>query len=110
MRIKLYENRDFMRRTQIKLMQEEVHIWCIRWKEVIPVFEYYQLMLDQKEKEKMEEFSIKEKVPLDLPDKIHSIMPNARIVCLGGATEASIWSNYYEPNLRSIYFININGV
>lgn len=50
MRIKLYENRDFMRRTQIKLMQEEVHIWCIRWKEVIPVFEYYQLMLDQKEK------------------------------------------------------------
>lgn len=38
-----------------------------------------------------------EKVPLDLPDKIHSIMPNARIVCLGGATEASIWSNYYEP-------------
>ena len=52
MRIKLYENRDFMRRTQIKLMQEEVHIWCIRWKEVIPVFEYYQLMLDQKEKEK----------------------------------------------------------
>lgn len=54
MRIKLYENRDFMRRTQIKLMQEEVHIWCIRWKEVIPVFEYYQLMLDQKEKEKME--------------------------------------------------------
>lgn len=26
MRIKLYENRDFMRRTQIKLMQEEVHI------------------------------------------------------------------------------------
>ena len=56
MRIKLYENRDFMRRTQIKLMQEEVHIWCIRWKEVIPVFEYYQLMLDQKEKEKMEEY------------------------------------------------------
>lgn len=51
MRIKLYENRDFMRRTQIKLMQEEVHIWCIRWKEVIPVFEYYQLMLDQKEKD-----------------------------------------------------------
>lgn len=37
-------------------MQEEVHIWCIRWKEVIPVFEYYQLMLDQKEKEKMEEY------------------------------------------------------
>lgn len=32
MRIKLYENRDFMRRTQIKLMQEEVHIWCIRWR------------------------------------------------------------------------------
>lgn len=38
-----------------------------------------------------------EKVSLELPDKIHSIMPNARVVCLGGATEAAIWSNYYEP-------------
>lgn len=46
MRIKLYENRDFMRRTQIKLMQEEVHIWCIRWKEVIPVGVDIQEIID----------------------------------------------------------------
>lgn len=108
MRIKLYENRDFMRRTQIKLMQEEVHIWCIRWKEVIPVFEYYQLMLDQKEKEKMEEYYFYEDRMRYVAGKVitklvliqyleEEEMPNARIVCLGGATEASIWSNYYEP-------------
>lgn len=52
MRIKLYENRDFMRRTQIKLMQEEVHIWCIRWKEVIPVFEYYPIDAGSERKRK----------------------------------------------------------
>lgn len=35
-------------------------------------------------------------IPLDLPDKLKIYMPKAKIVSLGGATEASIWSNYYE--------------
>lgn len=38
-----------------------------------------------------------DKIPLELPDRIHLIIPDARVICLGGATEASIWSNYYEP-------------
>ncbi len=35
-------------------------------------------------------------IPLDLPKKISLFFPNARIISLGGATEASIWSIYYE--------------
>jgi amino acid adenylation domain-containing protein len=31
-------------------------------------------------------------IPVDLPGKIREIAPNARVVSLGGATEASIWS------------------
>ncbi|MGX1887245.1 amino acid adenylation domain-containing protein [Streptomyces sp. NPDC055287] len=31
-------------------------------------------------------------IPVDLPDRIRQIAPNARVVSLGGATEASIWS------------------
>jgi len=34
-------------------------------------------------------------IPVDLPDKLRTSVPNARIISLGGATEASIWSNYY---------------
>lgn len=34
-------------------------------------------------------------IPLDLPNKIHQVCPNATIVSLGGATEASIWSNLH---------------
>lgn len=34
-------------------------------------------------------------IPKDLPSKIKSYAPNANIVSLGGATEASIWSIYY---------------
>lgn len=34
-------------------------------------------------------------IPVDLPDKIRSHFPNANIVSLGGATEASIWSVLY---------------
>jgi epothilone synthetase B len=41
-------------------------------------------------------------VPVDLPDKLRRIAPNARIIALGGATEASIWSNYFDTaNLAS---------
>jgi len=34
-------------------------------------------------------------IPLDLPDKIKQYFKNAQIISLGGATEASIWSNIY---------------
>ncbi len=46
-------------------------------------------------------------IPLKLPELIKSHMPNAKCVSLGGATEAGIWSIYYEigdidPNWNSI--------
>lgn len=39
-----------------------------------------------------------DKIPLDLPNSIRRIAPNAKIFSLGGATEASIWSIYYPIN------------
>jgi pyochelin synthetase len=46
-------------------------------------------------------------VPLDLPDKIRALVNGVRVISLGGATEASIWSNLYpiaavDPNWKSI--------
>ena len=46
-------------------------------------------------------------IPLELPQKIHSLFPKAKVCSLGGATEASIWSIYYpiekvEQNWNSI--------
>lgn len=35
-------------------------------------------------------------IPVDLPDRIRRVAPNARVVSLGGATEASIWSIAYD--------------
>jgi amino acid adenylation domain-containing protein len=34
-------------------------------------------------------------IPVTLPDQIRSVFPNAKVMALGGATEASIWSNWY---------------
>ncbi len=34
-------------------------------------------------------------IPLDLPDRIRQRYPQAQLYSLGGATEASIWSNYF---------------
>ncbi len=36
-----------------------------------------------------------DRIPTQLPQKIRQTSPNARVVSLGGATEASIWSIYY---------------
>ncbi|MCH7884567.1 MAG: amino acid adenylation domain-containing protein, partial [Planctomycetes bacterium] len=46
-------------------------------------------------------------IPVGLPDRIRRIAPNARIISLGGATEASIWSIYFpiervDPTWTSI--------
>jgi amino acid adenylation domain-containing protein/non-ribosomal peptide synthase protein (TIGR01720 family) len=35
-------------------------------------------------------------IPLSLPDRIRALAPDVRVVSLGGATEASIWSIAYE--------------
>ena len=35
-------------------------------------------------------------IPVALPDQAHSAFPNAKVVSLGGATEAAIWSNWFS--------------
>ncbi|OPH47994.1 hypothetical protein BC351_39080 [Paenibacillus ferrarius] len=34
-------------------------------------------------------------IPVHLPNRIHKYFPNAIVVGLGGATEGTVWSNYY---------------
>ncbi|WP_243467274.1 class I SAM-dependent methyltransferase [Acetivibrio straminisolvens] len=34
-------------------------------------------------------------IPVTLPDKIREVFPRAEVISLGGATEATVWSNYY---------------
>ena len=34
-------------------------------------------------------------IPVTLPDRVRSAFPAARVVSLGGATEATVWSNWY---------------
>ena len=46
-------------------------------------------------------------IPLDLPDKIKTLVQDVQVISLGGATEASIWSNVYpieevDPDWKSI--------
>jgi tyrocidine synthetase-3 len=36
-----------------------------------------------------------DRVPVTLPNRIKKCFPNAKIISLGGATEATVWSNYY---------------
>ncbi|NEU05531.1 amino acid adenylation domain-containing protein [Clostridium senegalense] len=38
-------------------------------------------------------------IGLDLPSRLYNISENAQMVAMGGATEASIWSNYFNVTL-----------
>lgn len=35
-------------------------------------------------------------IPLGMPDRIHKLCPDAEVICMGGATEASIWSIFHK--------------
>lgn len=46
-------------------------------------------------------------IPVKLPEEIKDYFPNAHVISLGGATEGTVWSNYYPvekvmPNWTSI--------
>ncbi|HEY0738569.1 MAG TPA: non-ribosomal peptide synthetase, partial [Herpetosiphonaceae bacterium] len=46
-------------------------------------------------------------IPVPLPDQVRRTFPNAQVISLGGATEATVWSNYYpigavDPSWPSI--------
>jgi tyrocidine synthetase-3 len=34
-------------------------------------------------------------IPVQLPEQINTVFPNAEVISLGGATEGTVWSNYY---------------
>ena len=42
-------------------------------------------------------------IPVSLPSRIHDMLPNALAVSMGGATEASIWSIYYDIDRNEIF-------
>ena len=46
-------------------------------------------------------------IPSTLPQRISSPFPNARVICLGGATEATVWSNYFEPSPNTSHLHNV---
>lgn len=46
-------------------------------------------------------------IPVSLPDQLKALFPGVRVIGLGGATEATVWSNYYpieavDPHWPSI--------
>ena len=40
-------------------------------------------------------------IPLKMPDYLKETFPGVRVISLGGATEATIWSNYYPVGARN---------
>jgi polyketide synthase PksJ len=46
-------------------------------------------------------------IPLNLPDILKSTFPGASVIGLGGATEASIWSNYYPIGAIDSFWTSI---
>lgn len=88
------------------MLQENITIW-----NSVPAL--MRLWVEAAERRRVQGPSLRlvllsgDKIPLDLPASIRRIAPNADIVSLGGATEASIWSIIYpihdvEPTWSTI--------
>ena len=46
-------------------------------------------------------------IPMNLFDKMKIVLPNTHLISMGGATEASIWSNYYHVNKIQLDWVSI---
>ena len=88
------------------ILSEEVTIW-----DTVPAL--MQLLVDQAGKPELLDDSLRlvmmsgDWIPLGLPDQVRRVLPKAKVVSLGGATEASIWSILFpvekvNPNWKSI--------
>lgn len=63
------------------------------------------MLIAAAEKEKMVLSSLRQVmlsgdwISLPLPARLKEVAPNAKLIAMGGATEASIWSNFYDVSL-----------
>ncbi|HEY0544285.1 MAG TPA: amino acid adenylation domain-containing protein [Pyrinomonadaceae bacterium] len=46
-------------------------------------------------------------IPLSLPDQVRSAFAGARVVSLGGATEATVWSNFFPVQMIASHWASI---
>ncbi|WP_054741838.1 non-ribosomal peptide synthetase [Cellulosilyticum ruminicola] len=70
------------------------------WNSVPSLMVMLQEYLETKKEEKLEQIKVVllsgDWIPLHLPEKLKTSLPNAQVVSLGGATEAGIWSIYHK--------------
>ncbi|HEX8174593.1 MAG TPA: amino acid adenylation domain-containing protein, partial [Pyrinomonadaceae bacterium] len=46
-------------------------------------------------------------IPVNLPDRIRSVFPEARVISLGGTTETTVWSNHYPVEKVEPHWVSI---
>lgn len=68
------------------------------WNSVPALFEMFLVSKDAEDDKKTLRLSLisGDWIPLSLPETAHKLFPDIRFISLGGATECSIWSNYFE--------------
>ncbi|QMV44171.1 non-ribosomal peptide synthetase [Cohnella cholangitidis] len=81
----------------IRLMKEENVTF---WDSVPSTMNHLVNMIEQEEPSFLQRslrlvFLSGDWIPVPLPNAIRSFFPNAEVIALGGATEATVWSNYY---------------
>ncbi|MBC8757718.1 non-ribosomal peptide synthetase [Kordia sp. YSTF-M3] len=69
------------------------------WDSVPTTFNYLVMQLEEEASEVLPDlrlvFMSGDWIPVQLPEKAKTFFPNAEIISLGGATEGTVWSNYF---------------
>jgi pyochelin synthetase len=102
--------------------EEESYLNPAKWYELIQdnhvtiwntVPSFMQMLLDYMDREKPGSLPLKvillsgDWVPVDMPKSLHKYIEDAFVIALGGATEASIWSNYHICSKENNYEVSI---
>ena len=72
------------------------------WNSVPAFFRMFISLLETEKNISLDQFRLVmlsgDWIPTELPEMTHKLIPSVQLVSLGGATEASIWSIFYEIN------------
>lgn len=86
------------------IKKENITIWN-SVPQLASILAYHEELFKDKSKfNKIKLFFLSgDKIPLMLPSKLKELFPNSQIICMGGATEASIWSIWYKSKTNERY-------
>lgn len=89
------------------IMEEGVTFWDSAPPALQPLIPFFSRVQDTAKSRLRLVFLSGDWIPVTLPDALRRTFPDVNVVSLGGATEATVWSNYYPVDRLEPHWVSI---